>query len=247
MIAVTILKIKIMMIPAVVGYLVLPAVKPTPTPPRIQLQRQKQQEPLSSGLHVPAFYQEEDVAAQRWIPTYTIGGCGDSPPVRYALDVCCGIGDSTRELIDRLPFVNEWKVLGLDEDYDQIVLAKKKHPYLQFLTGETEMFPSESFDWIQLYTGRLLFIKNKWKLVKELTRLLKPGGTLEVYDFCLSHSFIHEVMSLEEDDREHFFCGWRNYDPKYHHMLLSERLDILGVSMDEQQEKGVVRATFKKY
>ena len=230
---------------SVSGFLVLPAVK---IDPRIRYQllqqpSQQQQQQITSFS-----YQEEDAAAQRWIPTYTMGG-GEEPPARYALDVCCGTGDSTSDLISRL-YSFEWKVLGVDEDPVKIALAKKKHPGLQFLAGSLEIFPSGSFDRIQLSTGRLLFIKNKWKLVKELARLLKPGGTLEVFDYPLCHPFIQEVMGIEEDARERYFCGWRNYDPRLHHMLFSEILDSLGYSVcrgGQGDQEDIVCATFRKY
>jgi SAM-dependent methyltransferase len=162
-------------------------------------------------------------------------------PTRYALDICCGIGDSTQELMDRLPPV--WKVLGIDEDPFKISLAKKKHPSILFQAGTLAMFPSASFDRIQVHTGRMLLMDKKKKLAGEVSRILKPGGTLEVFDFSPTHAFVHDLMSLEEDVRDRYFRGWKSYDPRYHHSLFEERLEGRGYTL---VNGGIIRAVFVK-
>ena len=162
-------------------------------------------------------------------------------PTRYALDVCCGIGDSTQQLINRLP--PAWKVLGIDEDPLKISLAKKKHPSLSFLAGNLAMFPSSSFDRIQVYTGRMLLIDKKKELASEVSRILTPGGTLELFDFCPTHALVDEIMCLEEDVRDQYYRGWKSHDPRYHHSLFEERLDGRGYTI---VDNGIIRAIFVK-
>lgn len=147
-------------------------------------------------------------------------------PSRFALDVCCEFGDSTRDLSERLPL--GWRVLGLDEDPEKIKKAKERHPFFQFQTGMPEMFPSASFDQIQLSTGRMQYVENKRKMVNELCRILRPGGILEVYDYS--------PLSLDEDIRN-------DYNPRFHHSLLEARLDVMNYSIVDQ---GTIRAIYMK-
>jgi len=145
----------------------------------------------------------EDDDPTRWIPTYV----QPRLPPKLALDVFCGNGDSTQEFCRRLS--KEWKVIGVDTDARKITTAKERHPSLLFLTAPSlDVFSPATFDKIQIHTGRLLFVRDHATLARDLARLLKPGGTLEVYEFCPSHKFVHEIMMLEDHLRERYFPGW---------------------------------------
>jgi ubiquinone/menaquinone biosynthesis C-methylase UbiE len=145
----------------------------------------------------------EDDDPTRWIPTYV----QPRLPPKLALDVFCGNGDSTQEFYRRLP--KDWKVIGVDTDPRKIAHAKEKHPSLLFLTASSlDVFSPATFDKIQIHTGRLLFVRDHATLTRDLARLLKPGGTLEVFDFCRSHKFVHEIQMLEDHLQKRYFPGF---------------------------------------
>ena len=170
----------------------------------------------------------------------------DDAPFRLALDVQCGIGDSTLELRKRLSLEEggeDWCVLGIDEDPVKTALARRKHPSLTFLTGDVSGLPSATYDKIQVHTGRMLHIPDKGKFTRELTRVLKPGGTLDMFDFSLSHSFLQEIIDVPEKVRRHYFQGWDTYDPCWHQSLLAQWLLLDTVVVDED----IIHSLFVKY
>lgn len=176
----------------------------------------------------------------RWVPTYVMGG-----EPRVALDVECGIGDSTLEMSQRLSSSKQWTVLGLDADPNRIALAKRKHPSLTFWEGDLSRFPAASVDKVQVHAGRMLHVDDKWAFAGELVRVLRPGGTLDLFDFTLSHTLIHELFHMEETLREQYFCGWSSYDPAWHrHLLAKRRLQFQQTVL--LPEKKIVHTTFVK-
>jgi SAM-dependent methyltransferase len=177
---------------------------------------------------------------------YSFSFHDNNAPVRLALDVQCGIGDSTLELRKRLssPEGNEdWRVIGIDTDPVKLNLARRKHPSLTFITGDLSGLPSATYDKVQVHTGRMLHIPDKAKFTRELTRVLKPGGTLDMFDFTLSHSFLHEVMDIPVKARRHYFQGWDTYDPSWHQSLLAQWLLLDTVVIDEN----IIHSLFVKY
>jgi SAM-dependent methyltransferase len=147
---------------------------------------------------------------------------------KIALDVQCGMGDTTAELSRRLgSSSNAWTVVGIDSDPDKVALAKQKHPSVSFLVGDVSQFPSASFDKVQVHAGRMLYIHDKWNFGGELARILRPGGTFDLFDFTLSHALVRELFDMEETFRKRYFCGWSSYDPVWHrHMLAQRRLQF---------------------
>ena len=177
---------------------------------------------------------------------YTFSSHYNDVPARLALDVQCGIGDSTLELRKRLSFSQggeDWCILGIDEDPVKISMARRKHPSITFLTGELAGLPSATYDKVQVHTGRMLHIHDRAKFTRELTRVLKPGGTLDMFDFSLSHSFLQEVLDVPEKARRHYFQGWDTYDPCWHQRLLAQWLLLDTVNIDEN----IIHSLFVKY
>ena len=144
-------------------------------------------------------------------------------PQKIALDILCGIGDSTAELERRLSS-SEWRVVGMDDDPIKVFLAQKKYPMLDFITCHMEDLPTAKYDLIQIHSGRMLRIPNKWEFAREVVRILKPGGTVEMFDFSLSHAFIQEVTDVHDTTRQKYYQGWESYDPSWHQNLLARWL-----------------------
>lgn len=193
--------------------------------------------PPMETLAIP-YEDHHEVDPIRWVPTYV-----DAKPPKIALDVECGIGDSTLELAQRLS--KEWTVLGIDSDPNRVALANQKHPSLTFWTGDLSIFPAASLDKVQVHAGRMLHVKDKWAFAGELARVLRPGGTLDLFDFTLSHSLIHELFHMEETLRQQYFCGWSSYDPAWHRHLFAKRRLQFQQTVLHPEEK-MVHTTFVK-
>jgi len=157
---------------------------------------------------------------------HVVGNVQDDAKAKIALDVQCGMGDTTAELSRRLrSSSNAWTVVGIDSDPNKVALAKQKHPSVSFLVGDASQFPPASFDKVQVHAGRMLYIHDKWNFGGEMARILRPGGTLDLFDFTLSHALVRELFDMEETFRKRYFCGWSSYDPVWHrHMLAQQRL-----------------------
>ena len=82
--------------------------------------------------------------------------------------------------------------------------------------------------------------------MQQIVRVLKPGGTLELFDFSISHEFIQEIMHMEEDHvRDRYFQGWKNYDPVYHLNLFNKVMRMRQSFLLEEQ--GIFHSTFVKF
>jgi ubiquinone/menaquinone biosynthesis C-methylase UbiE len=92
------------------------------------------------------------------------------------LEVGCGSGYGAYLLNGLHPK----SYIGLDVMEEQIVLAQKNYPQFQFLLQDAEdlsQFADESKDVIIIF-GVLHHIPNWRKTIDEITRVLKPGGSL---------------------------------------------------------------------
>lgn len=173
----------------------------------------------------------------RWVPTYQ--GVYNS---LLALDVSCGIGDSTLELSKNLS--EEWKVLGSDEDPVRVRRANERHPSLAFMVAGPMDLPRRSFDMVQVHTGKMLHIEDKWAFVQAIAGLLKKGGTVRLMDYAPTHSYFREMMDLDEDALDRHYKGWRTYDPHVHKRLLEECLESVGGTT---VMNNVFHSVFRKY
>ncbi len=91
-----------------------------------------------------------------------------------ALDLGCGTGNYTLELKKR-----GFDVVGLDISKEMLRIAQKKIPEIAFIRGDAYKLPfkNNTFDLVLSIT-MFEFIKNPEKIIKEIYRVLKPGGEI---------------------------------------------------------------------
>jgi ubiquinone/menaquinone biosynthesis C-methylase UbiE len=89
------------------------------------------------------------------------------------LDVGCGIGLISKEIFE----LGVPEVHGIDLNPELIKKAKEKFPQGNFVTGNAENLPFEdnTFDCATCHFV-LMWVKNPYKAVFEMKRVVKPGG-----------------------------------------------------------------------
>ncbi len=91
-----------------------------------------------------------------------------------SLDLGCGTGNYTLELKNK-----GFEVFGLDISKQMLKIAKKKRKDLFLIRGDAYLLPfkDNTFDLVLSIT-LFEFIKEPEKVIKEIYRVLKPGGEL---------------------------------------------------------------------
>lgn len=115
---------------------------------------------------------------------------------RYALDIGCGVGDSTKDLADMV--MDPTLVVGIDRNHRVIDAAKRKHPYLFFMEmdGTDLKFDDSMFDMIQMrYVMPEITKMNA--LLYSVWRVLKPHGRFVVVDYDISHPYMQELLGID--------------------------------------------------
>jgi ubiquinone/menaquinone biosynthesis C-methylase UbiE len=102
------------------------------------------------------------------------------------LDAGCGCGRTVNELY-RSGYKN---LTGIDFSEKMIECAKHLCPFAQFYVkkGTEIAFPDKSFDAVLLFAVLTCVIndKDQQELIKEIKRVLKPGGVVYINDFLLN-------------------------------------------------------------
>jgi ubiquinone/menaquinone biosynthesis C-methylase UbiE len=95
------------------------------------------------------------------------------------LDVGCGAGKLSKEIVDR-----GYEVLAMDFSYNMIRKADaicnvNDKSHIKFLQGDIESLPFKDsvFD-VVLCLGVVTYLRSEKKALHEMSRVLKPGGTL---------------------------------------------------------------------
>ncbi|MGA9773458.1 MAG: class I SAM-dependent methyltransferase [Blastocatellia bacterium] len=100
-------------------------------------------------------------------------------PGHRVLDVACGTGVLAREVAERVGKTGA--VVGLDPNEGMLAVAKRKAPEISWQQGRAEAIPfdSESFDSVVSQFG-LMFFEDQLSAIREMFRVLRPGGNLTV-------------------------------------------------------------------
>jgi SAM-dependent methyltransferase len=113
----------------------------------------------------------------QWAPTIAAEariGAGDS-----VLDVACGTGVLALAALDRVGA--KGTVVGLDPNADMLTVARRKTARIDWREGRAEQIPfaGGSFDASVSQFG-LMFFEDKVAGLREMMRVLKPGGRIAV-------------------------------------------------------------------
>lgn len=100
-------------------------------------------------------------------------------PGQRVLDVACGTGVLAREAAKRA--APGGSVVGLDCNESMLTMARRQAPAIEWKMGRAEAlpFPDRSFDVVASQFG-LMFFDDRAASLREMWRVLKPGGRLAV-------------------------------------------------------------------
>lgn len=139
-----------------------------------------------------------------WLATLNVGGRArfgrlaleglEITPDMHVLDLCCGNGQTTRWLVARSA-----NVVGLDASPVAIEQAMQNVPAAKYVQGWAEAMPfgNEQFDLVHasvaLHEMRPVQL---WRVLQEVHRILKPGGTFTFVDFHSPFNWLY-ILSLD--------------------------------------------------
>ena len=128
---------------------------------------------------VPALFQE-------WAPR--MAEAARLAPGQKVLDVACGTGVLAREAATRV--APGGSVAGLDRNEGMLAVARLRAPAIEWRVGRAEALPFDAgaFDAVVSQFG-LMFFEDRAAALKEMWRVLRPGGRLAVAVWdALDHS-----------------------------------------------------------
>ncbi len=109
---------------------------------------------------------------------------------KSVLDVACGTGVMFPYYLERGALVT-----GIDISPKMVELARKKFPEIPIACGDVERYPfKEKFDAVVIHNAFPHF-DNPERLIKNLTPLVKQGGTLSV-----AHSLSREALHRHHNE-----------------------------------------------
>jgi demethylmenaquinone methyltransferase/2-methoxy-6-polyprenyl-1,4-benzoquinol methylase len=109
----------------------------------------------------------------------------DVGPQDTVLDVATGTGAVARELLER----RHCAVVGLDQSPEMLAEARRRLPQtVKLVEGSAERlpFPDASFDALT-FTYLLRYVPDPPATLRELARVVRPGGIIAGLEFALPH------------------------------------------------------------
>lgn len=100
-------------------------------------------------------------------------------PGQAAIDIACGTGVLAREAAKHV--APGGRVIGLDRNDAMLAMARRMAPGIEWRSGRAEALPftDQSFDVVLSQFG-LMFFEDRNAALKEMWRVLRPGGHLAV-------------------------------------------------------------------
>jgi demethylmenaquinone methyltransferase/2-methoxy-6-polyprenyl-1,4-benzoquinol methylase len=118
----------------------------------------------------------------------------DVEPRETVLDVATGTGAVARELLER----RRCTVVGLDQSPEMLAEARRRLPETVRLvegTAEQLPFPDASFDALT-FTYLLRYVSDPGATLRELARVVRPGGTIAGLEFAVPHGAWRPLWEL---------------------------------------------------
>jgi demethylmenaquinone methyltransferase / 2-methoxy-6-polyprenyl-1,4-benzoquinol methylase len=131
----------------------------------------------------------QDPRWRRFLVSVTEAG-----PESKVLDVATGTGAVARELIAR----KHCSVVGLDQSPEMLAEARRRLPDdVALVEGTAERLPftDASFDALT-FTYLLRYVQDPRATLKELTRVVRPGGTIANLEFAVPHGMWRPLWEL---------------------------------------------------
>lgn len=126
---------------------------------------------------------------------------GDPQPGQTVLDLGCGAGYDTLLAARRVGITG--KVIGVDMTPEMIAKARTNASLLgvtniEFVLGEIEdlLLPDASVDLV-ISNGVFNLCPNKLRVLKEVFRVLKPGGRLQMADILLEPEVTPDEVAVK--------------------------------------------------
>jgi SAM-dependent methyltransferase len=129
---------------------------------------------------------------------------------RQILEIGCGSGG---ELSRLRQFGAEAKnLIGVDLQPESVEAARRQHPELRFEVGNGERlsFPNAQFDLVVCSTvfSSILAEGMAQAVVREISRVLVPGGTILWYDFRFNNPWNPQVKGMSRAAIRQLFPGF---------------------------------------
>jgi demethylmenaquinone methyltransferase/2-methoxy-6-polyprenyl-1,4-benzoquinol methylase len=118
----------------------------------------------------------------------------DAAPADTVLDVATGTGAVARELLAR----KGCRVVGLDQSPEMLAEARRRLPAdVKLVEGNAESlpFPDASFDALT-FTYLLRYVSDPAATLRELARVVRPGGTIAGLEFAVPHGAWRQFWEL---------------------------------------------------
>jgi len=130
----------------------------------------------------------QDPRWRRELVSHVEAGPGDR-----VLDVATGTGAVARELIAHTGCT----VVGLDQSPEMLAEARRRLPVVELAQGTADAlpFPDASFDALT-FTYLLRYVPDPAATLRELARVVKPGGTVSSLEFAVPRGVWRPLWEL---------------------------------------------------
>jgi demethylmenaquinone methyltransferase/2-methoxy-6-polyprenyl-1,4-benzoquinol methylase len=152
----------------------------------------RKQQALELFEELPERYDELGAALSFWQDPRWRGAMVDvvkAQPNERVLDVATGTGLVARDLVERY----HCEVVGLDQSADMLARARERlaeNPVLaervELVEGEAERLPFADVEFDHLtFTYLLRYVDDPAATLRELARVVRPGGRIACLEFCV--------------------------------------------------------------